>query len=263
VSGGSAGRKAIGVGPRSVTVEAAADGVWLVRGGFPKRISNVYLIEDDGGVTVFDAGIRQMATGIRRAAARFGGVNRIVLGHAHEDHRGAAPALGAPVWCHADERSYAEDPLDPHTDYYDFDRIASPLVRIGFPIAFRLFDGGPCRVAGTLAEGDRVAGFEVVHLPGHSPGQIALWREDDRVALTTDCFYTLDPMRPTLPFGEPRCTYPALDYDFERSRASLLRLAEMEPAVAWPGHARPVRGDVRAQLERALERCGEPGDVRK
>jgi hypothetical protein len=27
----------------------------------------------------------------------------------------------------------------------------------------------------------------------------------------------------------------------------------MEPAIAWPGHAKPVTGDVRAQLERAAD----------
>ncbi len=31
--------------------ERVADGVWLVRGGFPAKMMNVYLIEDDGGVT--------------------------------------------------------------------------------------------------------------------------------------------------------------------------------------------------------------------
>jgi glyoxylase-like metal-dependent hydrolase (beta-lactamase superfamily II) len=227
-----------------------ADGVWLLRGGLPKRISNVYLLEDDGGVTLFDAGFSAMARAIRHAAAPFGGVRRVVLGHAHEDHRGAAPALDAPVWCHEDERPHAEAP---RTGYYHFERIPSPVVRIGFRLAMPLFDGGPCRVERTLREGDRVAGFEVLHLPGHAPGQIALWREDDRLALTTDCFYTLDPMRITLPFGPPICTHAAFDHDHEQARASLRRLAELEPAAAWPGHARPVRGDVRAQLEHALE----------
>ena len=33
-----------------------------------------------------------------------------------------------------------------------------------------------------LEEGDRVAGFTVYHLPGHTQGHIALLRESDRVA---------------------------------------------------------------------------------
>ena len=69
---------------------------------------NVYLIEDDDGVTVFDAGIEAMGRPCAPPCARLGGVKRVVLGHADADHRGAAPALGAPVYCHPAERDAAE-----------------------------------------------------------------------------------------------------------------------------------------------------------
>ena len=82
-----------------------ADGVWLVRGGFPLRMMNVYLVENAGGAVVFDAGVAVMRGPILAAAARLGGIERVVLSHAHVDHRGAAPRLGAPIWCHADERA--------------------------------------------------------------------------------------------------------------------------------------------------------------
>ena len=55
------------------------------------------------------------------------------------------------------------------------------------------WDGGPVEIAGTVDEGDDVSGFRVVHLPGHAPGLIALFRESDRLALTSDCFYVIDP----------------------------------------------------------------------
>ncbi len=42
-----------------------------------------------------------------------------------------------------------------------------------------------------------------------------------------------------------------LDADVEQARASIRKLAAMEPSAAWAGHADPVTGDVRAQLERA------------
>ena len=54
---------------------------------------NVYLIEDDGGVTVFDCGVSDMTAPLAAAGARLGGIKRIVLGHADADHRGAAPGL--------------------------------------------------------------------------------------------------------------------------------------------------------------------------
>jgi len=56
-------------------LEPVAEGVWLVRGGIP-RTMNVYLIEDDGGVTVFDAGIEAMTKAVARAGARLGGIRR-------------------------------------------------------------------------------------------------------------------------------------------------------------------------------------------
>ncbi|HMD52140.1 MAG TPA: ester cyclase, partial [Solirubrobacteraceae bacterium] len=83
-----------------------AEGVWMVQGQ-PGRC-NVYLIEDEGGVTLFDAGARTMTRAVAAAGARLGGIRRVVLGHGHTDHRGSAPGLGAPVICHPDEVQDAE-----------------------------------------------------------------------------------------------------------------------------------------------------------
>ena len=85
--------------------EQIADGVWVVRGGFPRSAMNVYFVRDGDGVRVmFDAGMRAMTPALAAIGAQLGGITRIVLGHGHADHRGAAPGLGAPVWCHPDER---------------------------------------------------------------------------------------------------------------------------------------------------------------
>ncbi len=226
--------------------EPIADGVWRVRGGMP-RFMNVYLIEEEGGgVTVFDAGVRTMAPAIASAASALGGIHRVVLGHAHVDHRGAAPALGAPVFCHADDKEDAEGDAGRH--YMDFGKLR-PYARPVYPQLFKLWDGGPVSISGTVAEGDDVAGFRVVAIPGHAPGQIALYRERDGVALTSDCFYTLDVQ--TGLHGPPRLALDAFNLDTEQARASIRKLAGIGPRAAWPGHAEPLTGDVAAQLERA------------
>ena len=157
-----------------VQTERIADGVWVVRGGFPMKTMNVYLIEDDGGVTVFDAGISAMGQALRAECARLGGIRRVVLGHADADHRGAAPALGHPVYCHAADRAAAESD-SPFRDYWHFD-LLSAYARPVYPKLLASWDGGAVTVAGTVAEGDRVAGFDVVELPGHAPGLIGLFR---------------------------------------------------------------------------------------
>lgn len=221
-----------------------ADGVWRVTGGLPLPTMNVYLIEDDGGgVTMFDAGVSSMAGSLRKACDELGGLNRIVLGHAHVDHRGAAPALGAPVYCHPDEVADAEGDGGRH--YQDTNRL-NLLGRMTLPRLMTSWDGGPVRVSGTVSEGDDVSGFEVVDAPGHAPGQIVLYRERDGLALTTDVFYTID-AQTGLPVS-PRLAYSAFNYDEEAGRAAIRKVAELDPAAAWPGHARPVTEDVKATL---------------
>jgi glyoxylase-like metal-dependent hydrolase (beta-lactamase superfamily II)/predicted ester cyclase len=229
--------------------EPVAEGVWVVRGGVPKREMNVYLIEEDGGgVCVFDAGIADMTAGVAAAGARLGGINRVVLGHAHADHRGTAPALGAPVYCHPAERADAEGDGGDH--YFHIEKLERGYARFLMPKLLARWDGGPVRIAGTVSEGDDVAGFEVIDLPGHAPGLIGLWRAKDRLALVSDCFYTLDPQ--TGKRGHPRVPHRAFNESTETAQASMRKLAALEPTAAWAGHANPVTGDdVRAQLERA------------
>jgi glyoxylase-like metal-dependent hydrolase (beta-lactamase superfamily II) len=196
---------------------------------------------------MFDAGIRDMAAAVRAAGARFGGIKRIVLGHADADHRGAAPGLDVPTYCHEHDRVAAEADT-PLRDYWDFAKLP-PHGRAFFSRALPAWDGGAVKIAGTVAEGDEVAGFRVIELPGHAPGLIGLFRESDRLALVSDCFYTIDPL--TGRKGAARIPHPAFDQDVDQIRASIRKLAALEPAVAWPGHANPVERDVAGELERA------------
>ena len=122
----------------------------------------------------------------------------------------------------------------------------APHARVIYPPLLRMWDGGPVAIAGTIEEGEDVSGFRAVHLPGHAPGQIALYRERDGVALTTDVFYTLDPE--TGLKGHARVPHHAFNQDTEQARASIRKLADLEPAAAWPGHADPLLGDVKSQL---------------
>lgn len=230
--------------------ERVADGVWLLRGGL-LRTMNVYLVEEPGGrgVTVYDAGEKGMAGAIAAAARRLGGITRVVLGHGDTDHRGSAPALRAyaEVLCHPDAVEQAQG--SGGRDYWRMDEL--PLdVRLLHGFAHRfVWDGGPVSIDGTLREGDVVAGFEVVDLPGHAPGLIGLWRERDRVALVSDCFYLTDmhgkPQPPSVPLD-------AYNLDTAQARRSIAKLAALGPATVLPGHLGPLTGpDVVAQLEAA------------
>src|SRR5688572_24011134 len=172
-----AGRRKVEKKLLSPTVEPVADGVWVIRGGGPpKRTMNVYLLRDGDGFSAYDGGIHGMAGAIREAARQLGGdLKRMVLGHAHEDHRGAAADIGVPVLCHPDERRDAERELSWDDDRgMDFTKVQSPVIRRVMPRLLKIWDGGPVKIADTVSEGDEVAGFVVKETPGHAPGQISL-----------------------------------------------------------------------------------------
>ncbi len=223
-----------------------ATGVWVVQGQ-PGRC-NVYLIEDEGGVTMFDAGARTMARSLASATAKLGGLRRIVLGHGHTDHRGSAPSFDVPVLCHPQEVQDAEGSGGFRYWPADLAGLPAPHRQIQRVLHRIAWDGGPVRISGTVKEGDQIAGFTVIDLPGHAPGQIGLWRESDRLALCTDCFYTLDMWGRDTP---PHLPFDVYNFDTEQARRSIAKLAALQPAAAWPGHAKAVTGDVQGQLEAA------------
>lgn len=239
-------------------MEEIAAGVHLVRGGIP-RVMNVYLIEDEGAMTMFDAGVSSMSKALLKASQPFGGIGRIVLGHSHADHRGAAPAIaeqGTPVYCHEAELADAEGDGGMH--YFKLDELNPFSRRLMRHSLTHSWDGGPVPIEGTLAEGDEVAGFEVVHLPGHAPGLIALWRERDGLVLASDAVYTLNPL--TGMRGAPRIPIGAFNLDTEAAKASALKLAALDPSVIWPGHAGAIDDDAAAVMRELGTKGGVLGD---
>ena len=235
-------------------MERVADGVWLLRGDLRKAM-NIYFLEDGDGLVQFDAGSKGMTKRARAEAERLGGLKRVVLGHAHADHRGTAPYMGVPVHCHPDEVADAESDAS-IPPYMDLSQLPVAPIRRLYPFLLRRWDGGAVKVAGTVSEGDEVAGFRVIHFPGHAPGLIGLWRESDRVALVSDVVYFIDSARlKPLPEGEASVPHPAWAWDHAKAKQSVRKLAALEPRVVATGHAEPLRGDnLRETLERAAEK---------
>jgi len=209
--------------PLTPTTERIADGVWRHAGDL-RRAMNVYFIEDNGGVLQFDAGTETMTERAAEAAKRLGGLTRVVLGHSHADHRGTAPGLGVPVL---------------------------------YPWVLSNWDGGPVRIADTVTEGDEVGGFRVIHFPGHAPGQIALWRERDRLALVSDTVYLVDSMR-LRRADHPSVPAHVFNLDHAAAVASVRKLAALEPRTVWTGHTEALVGEPH-QLRAILERAADAG----
>jgi glyoxylase-like metal-dependent hydrolase (beta-lactamase superfamily II) len=193
----------------------------------PAHGFNSYLM---GGVLV-DAGTRHATRRLRRALdAR--PPHAHALTHAHADHQGASHdlclAYGIELWCPAGEVAAMEageiGPLAP----------SNPITRW----QLRHWAGPAHPVARALHEGDEVGGFVVLDTPGHSPGHVSFWREEDRVLVAGDTLFGRHPITGRPGLHEPPTRFTL---DPERNRASILRLAELEPSVVCFGHGPPLR----------------------
>jgi glyoxylase-like metal-dependent hydrolase (beta-lactamase superfamily II) len=105
-------------------------------------------------------------------------------------------------------------------------------------------------IARRLNEGDEIAGFTVLDVPGHSPGHIAFWRESDRVLICGDVWFNMLLPRLTPGLREP---FGAVTVDPARNRASMRKLVALEPDVACFGHG-PVLRDAAPKLRAFTDR---------
>jgi hydroxyacylglutathione hydrolase len=211
-------------------------GVWRL-GELPRPLINVYLAED----VLIDAGRRWDAGRIRRQTAGRD-LSMLALTHAHPDHQGSANAVceerGIPLACH-------EDDVDAMEGRRPVAATEHPLAR-----AFaRLWRGPPRKVDRVLREGDEVAGFRIIHAPGHAPGEVIYWRESDRVAICGDVIRNISFVTLRNRLDEPPTDVTP---DPAENRRSIRKLADLNPSLILPGHGPPVT-DI-AEFERFAAR---------
>jgi hydroxyacylglutathione hydrolase len=165
---------------------------------------------------------------LRQLAGRT--VTAHALTHAHPDHFGSShavcEALKIPLWCGERDAAVVEGERPAPGK----GRLARLLSKLPSP--------QPHPVHRRLNEGDEVAGFIVLDVPGHSPGHVAYWRERDGTLICGDVLFNLS--LPTLRPGlrEP---YAALTPDPARNRDSARRLAQLRPQLILFGHGPPLR----------------------
>jgi hydroxyacylglutathione hydrolase len=209
-------------------VKQVAEGVWKLA-GLPPNAINVFLVGD----VLVDAGTRFAKNRILRQL-RGHAVHTHVLTHAHPDHQGATHAvcerLNIPVWCGQNDADAVEHP--------ELIRERQPGASIN-RVIWRVWAGPGHPVERRLHEGDEVAGFKVIDVPGHSEGHIALWRESDSVLIAGDVLNSMNLVTTIPGLQEPPAPFTP---DPARNRESIKRIAALEPRVACFGHG-PVWRD--------------------
>ncbi len=182
---------------------------------------NVYLAED----VLVDTG---RTWDRRRIFGELEGVeiSAVALTHVHPDHQGCAKAVcdarQVPLACHADDVDAME---------------GRRPVGSGAALIPRIYDkiwtGPPHKVDRVLNEGDEIAGFRVIHAPGHAQGEVIYFRDSDRVAICGDVVRNMSFLT-----GLPGIRQPPdeMTYDPAENRRSIQKLAALEPSLILPGH---------------------------
>ena len=225
---------------------------------------NWYLIEEDGRLTVVDAGLpaswRSLQEALNAIGRAPGDVEALMLTHAHFDHIGfaerARKELGVPVWVHENDVPLTRKPLLYGRERAVLSYVATQPRALPIVASFvRTRAYWPPPVARVTRYGNEgtlpVPGSpRIIFTPGHTLGHCALHLPERDAVIAGDALVMLDPY--TAKRG-PRIVARAATADSERAFASLKPLAETGARVVLTGHGEPYTDGVERAAAEAYE----------
>lgn len=200
-------------------------------------------------VTIVDAGGLGSAglvlRFLERLGRRPGEVGHIVVTHHHLDHTGSLARLkeatGAAVAAHRKEVPFLTGPMpNPF--------VHPALAALTRPIVQRL-EPRRVEVDVPLEDGqalDSLAGFQVLHTPGHTPGSLSLYAPERGLLLVGDALQTR--------WGWVRGPAWAFTVDPEAARDTILRLSRLPVRVLCSSHSPPFTDRPAERLQRLAVR---------
>lgn len=236
-----------------------ADGVHLITHAHV----NCYVVEDEDGLTLVDAGLPGMWSMLLQLLAERGRrpdeIKALVLTHGHFDHVGFAARAhqqwGVPVLVHSGDAYLA---AHPYRYKPQRNRFVYPFTHPrSLPFLGRMAAAGALAVKGVTAtqalhpgEALPVPGRPtVVHTPGHTDGHCILALPGRNTVLSGDALVTLDPY--TGKRG-PQIVASAATKDTAQALASLKAIAATGAATVLSGHGEPWTEGAAVAVQQAL-----------
>lgn len=212
----------------------------------PLGISNAYLWRDEDGATLVDTGPPSATADLRAALEHLGvareELRRIVITHAHDDHTGGAAALAA--WSGASVLAgRADAPVVTGARPAPAPSLTPAEEALHAVVAADLQPAPPAVVDVALDEGDALGALQVLAVPGHTEGSIALHLPHEGLLLTGD----------TIAEHEGGAVLGPFNLDRARAWSALQRLAALDVEVAGFGHGRPMTTGTAQALRHATD----------
>lgn len=147
--------------------------------------------------TCFLASVTKLADCIEDEGYELKNVKRLILTHSHVDHVQAVSEVkrmtGAGIYSHWSEAGYlrSDPPYHGPPTHQMIESIMSKLGIRSEDLAKRFgsLARDPIQVDHVLSDGDQVGRLKVIHTPGHTPGHISLFSEDDRAIIGGDFLF--------------------------------------------------------------------------
>lgn len=242
------------------------------RPGFPSGTVNAWVLPEPP-VTLVDCGpdfpeaIEALQAGLRAADVPLRAVEQILLTHYHPDHAGAAGRLAeatrARVLIHEADLAAIRDPASLRVvRWREIERALAEAgarpedaaqARARFGAFAPLLSAAPkARAYGNDLVEAGGATFEVLHVPGHTPGHVALHAPRERVLFTGDALLTKITANANALVAKERGALGA-------QLASLERLLGLPACDVHPGHGEVFR-DHGSVIGRDLAHHSRRGD---
>ncbi|MCQ6559055.1 MBL fold metallo-hydrolase [Paenibacillus mendelii] len=204
-------------------IEQISKHVWSLRTWMLIPVT-VWVVKEEDGVVLIDAGIPGMAKGILSFIDRLnaGPLKAILLTHGHSDHVGAVERIlkerSVPIYVHHIEMPYMEGDAA-----YPRRKKAAQSVRKGVAKALQEMQEGQLAGVGSL---------KPHFTPGHSPGHVVYYHEQDGVLLAGDLF--------TSKRGKLRKPMAMFTADMDEAMRSSRIVSELRPKRLEVCHGGPV-----------------------